>query len=402
MTPLLRPVPGSARDTLRTLLEGLEHDAGRAGFELEPSQRQAAERLAAFGAQLTGRRRALSRKAPRSLYLHGPVGRGKTWLMDSFHGRLDARKRRVHFHDFFRSLHAGTHGLETGNGTAIQQSVDALLDGIDVLFFDEFHVHDVGDGMFIARLLRSAAQRRIPLVVTSNYAPEELLPNPLWHEHFLPTIEAIKEMMDIVEISGASDFRRFPAKGTAPATGFDAFRSGRIISPGTAGQLGRLGLFRPAPSQSRVLTPTTQPVVVRNSDPDLLWVDFEELCGGLTSTADFLVLAGTYKTWVIDNVPSPAGNDPASAPAWQRFSNVVDVLHDQDITLFLIGKGPLDFDIEASGGDSSVLPVDLARIASRLSLLGRFQDHDGADTPPGNLPGGGHGTLPGNEKAAGS
>ncbi|MFJ6453748.1 cell division protein ZapE [Paenarthrobacter sp. NPDC091669] len=375
MTPLLRPVPRSARDTARALLAGMEHDAGQAGFALEPGQRQAAERLAAFGAQLTGRRRALSRKPPRSLYFHGPVGRGKTWLMDSFYGRVDARKRRVHFHDFFRRLHTGTHGFETGNGTAIQQSVDALLDGIDVLFFDEFHVHDVGDGMFIARLLRTAAQRRIPLVVTSNYAPDNLLPNPLWHDHFLPTIEAIEEMMDIVEIEGPTDFRRFPAAGTAPAKGSAAFRSGRIICPGTPRQLGRLGLFRPAPSQSRVLQPTTQPIVVRNSDPDVLWVGFEELCGGLTSTADFLVLAETHKTWVIDDVPSPAGSDSSSAPSWQRFSNVVDVLHDQDITLFLIGEGPLEWDIDAPDSNHSALPVDLARIASRLSLLGRSEHH---------------------------
>ncbi|UKA48644.1 cell division protein ZapE [Arthrobacter sp. FW305-123] len=349
---------------MRALLEGMAYDAGRSGFELAASQRQAAERLATFGAQVTGRRRALLRKSPRSLYLYGPVGRGKTWLMDSFYARLRARKRRVHFHDFFRSLHGGTQGWESGNGTAIQQSVDGLLDGVDVLFFDEFHVHDIGDGMFISRLLRTAAQRRISLVVTSNYAPDELLPNPLWHDHFLPTIEAIKDMMDVVEIDGSTDFRRYPAAGTEPGTG--AFRSGRIISPGTPGQLGRLGLFRPVPSQSRVVQPTTQPIVVKNSDPDVLWVSFEELCDGLTSTSDFLALAETFTTWVIDDVPSPTEGDAASAPAWQRFSNVVDVLYDQDITLFLISTEPLNWDTETS---RNVLPVDLARIASRLSML---------------------------------
>ena len=364
------------------LLEGIALDAGRSGFALEESQRQAAGRLAALCAEVTVRRRTFSRKAPRSLYLHGPVGRGKTWLMDSFFAQLGVRKRRVHFHDFFRKLHAGTQGSHAGSSTAIQQSVDALLDGIDVLFFDEFHVHDVGDGMFIARLLRTAAQRRIPLAVTSNYAPDELLPNPLWHDHFLPTIEAIKEMMDIVKIDGSSDFRRFPAAGATPPEGFESFRAGQIITPGTPRQLGRLGLFTPSASQSRVLTPTTQPIVVKNSDPDLLWVGFEELCGGLTSTADYLALAETFTTWVIDGVPSPAASTAASAPAWQRFSNVVDVLHDQDITLFLIGQGPLDWDLPAdqdTGAPGVGLPVDLARIASRLSLLGRtHQDHDAA------------------------
>ncbi len=376
MTPSLLPPRGKqgGRGAALALMQGITHDAGRSGFQLEPSQQEAAQRLAAFGAVVTARRRALPQRTPRSIYLHGPVGRGKTWLMDSFHDRLPARKRRVHFHDFFRKLHAGTHRSASADGTAIQHSVDALLTDIDVLFFDEFHVHDVGDGMFIARLLRSAAQRRIPLVVTSNYAPDDLLPNPLWHDHFAPTIEAIKEMMEIVEINGPADFRRFPPAHKTPDAGTQAFRSGRIITPGTPKQLGRLGLFRPTASQSRVLTPTTQPIVVKNADPDLLWVGFPELCGGLTSTADFLALADSFKTWVIDDVPSPALMDPNSAPAWQRFSNAVDVLHDQDITLFLIGTGPLDWDAEPSG---SVLPTDLARIASRLSLLGR-SDHDDA------------------------
>lgn len=363
------------------LLAGIEHDAGRRGFALEPSQRHAAERLAAFGASVTGRRRAFPPavtrgRTARSIYLHGPVGRGKTWLMDSFYRGLHARKRRVHFHDFFRTLHRGTLAqLGTGDGTAVQQSVDALLADIDVLFFDEFHVHDVGDGMFIARLLRTAAQRRIPLVVTSNYAPDELLPNPLWHEHFLPTIEAIKEMMEVVLIDGPSDFRRFPAAGSPSDSTPRAFTSGQIIAPGTPQQLGRLGLFHPQASHSRVLTPTTQPIVVKNADPDLLWVSFEALFAGLTSTADYLALTDAYKTWVIDDVPSPALADTSTAPAWQRFSNAVDVLYDQDITVFLIGAGPLDWD---AAGTGSVQPVDLARIASRLSLLGR------SETDPGN------------------
>lgn len=378
MTPAF-PGRGGAKDFRRTsagLLAGIEHDAGSSGFILGPGQREAAERLAGFGAEVTHRRRArrLSPrppKTPRSIYLHGPVGRGKTWLMDSFHGRLRVRTRRVHFHDFFRSLHRGAHAPVTqGSASAIQQSVDALLADVDVLFFDEFHVHDVGDGMFIARLLESAARQGVPLVVTSNYAPDELLPNPLWHDHFLPTIQAIKTMMDIVEVGGPTDFRRFPPAGSKPGATTGIFSSGRIITPGTESQLGRLGLFRPPTGKARVITPTTQPIVVKNSDPDLLWVSFAALCEGLTSTADFLALASVFETWVVDDVPSPGSSDPSAAAAWQRFSNAVDVLHDQDRRLFLIGEGPLDWDeAEATGAQ----PADLARIASRLSLLGRSE-----------------------------
>lgn len=402
----------------RRLVDGITSDAAAAGFTLEPSQRSAAERLGELGAALAPVRPRLARRRaprsvylrtvyPRSVYLHGPVGRGKSWVMDSFYRNLQVRKRRVHFHDFFRQLHRGTApdagrrdsarvraaGSEAGgaaSGTAIQRAVDGLLADIDVLCFDEFHVHDVGDGMFVARLLKTAAQRRVPLVVTSNYAPEQLLPNPLWHDHFVPTISVIKEMMDIVEINGETDFRRTPPPGDDAATANAAaatpapsrFSLGRVITPGSAHQLGTLGLFPPSAAQQRIITPGTQPVTAKSAEPELLWVTFDELCGGLTSTPDYLALAAAHSAWVIEGVPYPLADAAmGSAPAWQRFTNVVDVLHECDVTLFLLTHGPLDWvgkDWEHGTGPAH-LPVDMARTVSRLGLLGRLEGTDEDD-----------------------
>ncbi|MGO4582353.1 AFG1/ZapE family ATPase [Arthrobacter sp. 2RAF6] len=156
--------------------------------------------------------------------------------------------------------------------------------------------------------------------------------------------------------------------------GQEGFSRGKIITPGTPAQLGAFGLFPPAKSQARILTPTTQRLTVKMAG-DTLWVSFTELCGGVMSTADYLALAEDYGTWVIDGVPSPTIESTAGyAPAWQRFSKVVDVLYDQDITLFLVGHGPLDWNLAGDQASrTSTPPVDLARIASRLSLLGRVE-----------------------------
>lgn len=169
-------------------------------------------------------------------------------------------------------------------------------------------------------------------------------------------------------------------RGAEPASGF---RSGRIITPGSPRQLGKLGLFRPSDAQSRTLTPTTRPITARNAEPDLLWISFAELCGGLSSKADYLALAAAHRMWVIDGVPSPRLESalalelgPGSASAWQRFSNVVEVLHDQDIALFLIGTGPFDWD---AAGTGAAVPVDMARMARRLSLLGRVESPDAGE-----------------------
>jgi predicted ATPase len=167
------------------------------------------------------------------------------------------------------------------------------------------------------------------------------------------------------------------------APGQDGFSRGRIITPGTPAQLGAFGLFPPSKSQERILTPTTQRLTVKAAD-DMLWVGFAELCGGIMSTADYLALAGDYETWVIDGVPSPTVESAAgSASAWQRFSDVVDVLYDRGITLFLVGHGPLDWDLAGDPARDPAHPsgsrrtsaqtVDMARIASRLSLLGRVE-----------------------------
>ncbi|GAA4028814.1 hypothetical protein GCM10023063_08140 [Arthrobacter methylotrophus] len=156
--------------------------------------------------------------------------------------------------------------------------------------------------------------------------------------------------------------------------GQEGFSKGWIITPGTPAQLGAFGLFRPSASQERVLTPTTHGITVKAAD-DLLWIGFAELCGGPTSTADYESLAGDFKAWVVDGVPSPNRESSiGSAAAWQRFTNVVDVLCEQDITLFLIGHGPLDWEpAQDPVHRSDIQPVDLARIASRLSPLGRVE-----------------------------
>ncbi|MBT2554288.1 AFG1/ZapE family ATPase [Arthrobacter sp. ISL-5] len=156
------------------------------------------------------------------------------------------------------------------------------------------------------------------------------------------------------------------------------FQRGLIISPGTERQLGAYGLFRPSPPQQQVLALPSGPLTVRSADPDVLWVSFAELCARPRTDADHMALAGQFPSWVIDGVPSPAV--PAatgSAAAWHRFLDIVDVLHDRDRVLFLVGAGPLDW---AAAARTAALPAEeasvLARIAERLSSLRRIESDE--------------------------
>ena len=160
-----------------------------------------------------------------------------------------------------------------------------------------------------------------------------------------------------------------------------AFRRGRIITPGTAGQLGVFGLFPPPPAQQRVLTTPTGPLTARSAEPELLWTSFAQLCGG-PAVPDYRTLAAGYSTWVVDGVPSPAAGGAAASggvrtaevAALQHFCEVVDVLYDADITLFLVGPGPLDWPAAAAAVPG--LPTELARTADRLALLERVESDE--------------------------
>ena len=47
-----------------------------------------------------------TRKAPQRIYIHGDVGRGKTFLMDMLFEEINHEKKiRLHFHRFMQNLH---------------------------------------------------------------------------------------------------------------------------------------------------------------------------------------------------------------------------------------------------------------------------------------------------------
>ncbi|AZE79291.1 cell division protein ZapE [Pseudomonas synxantha] len=295
----------------------------------------------------------LNGQAARSLYLHGPVGRGKSWLLDGFFKALPiAEKQRVHFHDFFARLHQGMF-LHRRHDDALAITLDQLLAGCRVLCFDEFHVHDIGDAMLISRLFKALFQRGMLVLVTSNYPPEGLLPNPLYHERFKPVIDLMAARMDVLEVSSPQDFRSLPQ-----AHAQQRFTSGQYVWPGTPTQRENLGL--PAPDcLAQPLDVGTRQLLCRGHQGRTIVFTFNDLCEQLTAVMDYLLLCEDFDHWIIDGLPHLA---ECPIAVQQRFINLVDVLYDQDKRLTLIGHQPLDKCLEGQA-------IDLARTASRLRQL---------------------------------
>lgn len=336
-------------------------DAARtAGYVLDDAQLVAAEHLEGLLDRLATDARRGPRRVAHGAYLWGPVGRGKTWLLDRFHGL--AGGPRFHFHEFYRALHAEVWA-RTGTPDAMDRALDALLGDAPVLCFDELHLHDAGDAMLLSRALRNVLGRGVTLVATSNYPPQGLLPDPLFHELAEPLIALLEAELDILPVDGPVDYRGLRVLDVVPVA--PGWRGGAAVVPGSARQLADAGLVPPSPHEAvDVALGSGRSVRALRASADVVWFDFVSLCAAPVSALDMLSLAERFGRWVVTDVVPFA---ECHVNTQQRFVSLVDVLYDRDLPLVLSTPGPLDEVLAVPADRPS--PPDLARVASRLQQL---------------------------------
>ncbi len=323
------------------LLLAVEATARREGFALDPVQTVVARRV---GRSVT---RALVGESTRGVYLYGPAGRGKSWIADAVYTAAPSDSvGRVHVHGFFDDLHRRIFA-HRGEPDATTRAIDDVIDGRRVLFFDELHVHDPGDARLLTRLLERLVERGTTLVATSNYAPDELLPDPVWHHLFVPGIALLVAHLDVCPLEGPTDYRALPPRRRR------GFRAGAWSTA-------------PAPIERRppqVLAVRDRSFPVTSADAGTLVATFAQLCDSPVTAVEYRQWASTYPRWTLTDVPPLDLVGPA---AQQRFVTLIDVLADADVQVGVHSS----VDLDAFLGRTRGRP-DAFRMASRLRLLRR-------------------------------
>lgn len=144
----------------------------------------------------------------KGLYIYGPVGRGKTLLMDQFYQQVQSpRKVRLHFHHFMARVHQELHSI-SGTKEPLQHIARQWAAQYQLLCFDEFFVNDIADAMLLGTLWRYLFQLGVVLVTTSNAPPHELYKNGLQRQRFLPTIALLEQYCDVISLDNGIDYRR--------------------------------------------------------------------------------------------------------------------------------------------------------------------------------------------------
>ncbi|MFK8015970.1 MAG: cell division protein ZapE [Gammaproteobacteria bacterium] len=324
------------------VLAGYLDDLRERGYDDDPDQRQIASalddvRVALAKTQSTSSHWPFSRRRKvdpvKGLYIHGDVGRGKTYLMDMFYDRLvERRKLRQHFHRFMQRVHHDLNQLKHQTDPLTIVAAD-LAERYRVICFDEFFVSDIADAMLLGGLFTQMFRRGVTLIATSNVAPDDLYRDGLQRSRFLPAIDQLNAHCRVISTSGANDYRlrllastdsyRHPlsaATHQALAESFD------LLAPGPGSGPGEINIHhRPIP-------------FVRRAN-GIAWFDFDALCRGPRGVADYIEIARTFKTILLSGVPTL---DATLENESRRFIALVDEFYDQGINLLMSANEPVD------------------------------------------------------------
>lgn len=273
-----------------------------------------------------------SRREPvKGLYLWGGVGRGKTYLMDSFFEHLPfEQKTRLHFHRFMQKVHEARRQYANKSDPLKLIAKDWAADR--VLCFDEFFVSDVADAMILARLTEALFERGVTLVATSNVHPDDLYAGGLQRERFLPAIERIKTHCRVMHLADGNDYRLDRIDETATYQTPPGEPADAVLST----HFDRLATGRRAEGNVKI---HGRKIPVRRRADSVVWFEFEDLCRGNRSAADYIELAREYSTIMISNVPMFDDDDNNAA---RRFINAVDEFYDRRVNLFVTAEAAPD------------------------------------------------------------
>jgi cell division protein ZapE len=344
------------------------------GFEFDPAQAELAWKLDALSAGLEDYRPEpkpgafgwlIGHKAaepPRGLYIHGPVGGGKTMLMDMFFDAVTGpSKRRAHFHAFMADVHARLHQWrqalkrgEVAGDDPIAPVAAELAREASLLCFDEFSVRDIADAMILGRLFTALFAVGVVVVATSNVAPDDLYRDGLNRALFLPFIALIEERLDVVELDARTDYRLEKLK-RAPV--YYSPIGPKADAALDAAFLALTGHDRGEPLEIELLG---RHLDVPQAIDGVARFDFDALCRRPLGASDYLKIAQRFHTIIIDRIPALAESERNEA---KRFIILIDALYDMRVKLIASAAGePKTLYAGADGAEA----FEFARTASRL------------------------------------
>jgi len=338
----------------------------------DPAQADAAMQLDDVLARLKagGKTGWFSKPKPvKGLYMWGGVGRGKSMLMDMFHAHAPVKSKRVHFHEFTGRVHErlGVARARKDVSDPIPPVAKQFAAEARLLCFDEFQVTQIADAMIMSRLFSEMFKRGVTVVATSNREPNELYKNGINRDLFTPFIDVLESHCDVFELASARDYR-LERLTEAPVWYADNGEAAldRAFSRLTLG----------AKPQHCELTVLGRKIAVEREAAGVARFSFDELCARPLGAQDYLMIAATFHTVLMDDIPTltPAYRNEAA-----RFVALIDALYEAKVKLVASAAAEPEF-LYPEGTGSFEFQRTVSRLHEMRSLEYMAEEHVVPDT----------------------
>lgn len=261
----------------------------------------------------------------RGIYLYGPVGVGKTYLVDLLYQYVEEKKKaRFHFHHFMQQIDAQLRQLQ-GQKNPLHQIAKKLAKSTRVLFFDEFMIHDVAYAMILAELVQALIAHDVILIISSNSAPDDLYRNGVHRQRFLPAIAAIKDNCQILNLNEQKDYR----VGRTPLLDAYLFPLNEKTFKTMEKQF---ALLANECDEEGVISIQNREISYLKRGEKLIWFAFDILCNQPRSQLDYLEIADKFDTVFVSDVPILSENHTLQAIMFIHF---IDVMYDRGIKIII-------------------------------------------------------------------
>jgi len=295
----------------------------------------------------------------KGLYFWGGVGRGKTYLVDTFYDSLPFQnKMRVHFHRFMHRVHQELKGL-SGQADPLKIIAKRFADETCIICFDEFFVSDITDAMILGTLFEELFARNVTLVATSNIIPDKLYWNGLQRVRFLPAIALINYHCEVVNVDSGIDYRlRTLEQAEIYHYPLDQ-QAGKNLDQYFKQLSGEQG------NTNTTIEVNNRSLLAKNVADGVVYFDFSVLCESARSQTDYMELSREYHTVLLANVKQMNGDCDDST---RRFIALVDEFYERNVKLIISAEVAL----EALYKEGR-LSFEFKRCLSRLQEM---QSHD--------------------------
>jgi len=291
-----------------------------------------------------------SKKEKKGIYVYGPVGTGKTFLLSLF-SQYSKVGKKIHFNNLMSRIHDNINSNKN-KSKKIELFIKKFCKDIKILFIDELHIFNIVDALLIKKIFHILEENNIFVMTSSNFQPNDLYKNGLQRADFLPFIEHIKESYDVINVASETDYRRLTLNQSK--TYFTP------INKDTEDEFN--SLFNRLVDINNL---TTKKIEIKSREihfakcsANVAYCTFDFICNANLAHDDYANIAKEFKLIFIEKIPKMT-NDYSDQ--CRRFISLIDMLYENKCSVVILAENPISSLCQISN-----LSKEFERTASRL------------------------------------